>query len=409
MIEFEQLLKNAMGLDAGTIGSSAVERAVKERQFATHVHDRGEYLQRVRSSANELQELIEAVVVPETWFFRDRRAFEALARIVREDAAGSRAQLRILSVPCSTGEEPYSIAMTLLDVGLSPANIHVDAVDISARALARAARATYGKNAFRGSDFAFRDRHFHGSGERCRLNDDVRALVNFQQGNLLAADFLAGTETYDVIFCRNVLIYFDRETQDRAVNVLELLLKPNGVVFIGPAETGLLFNRSFTALGMPSAFAFRKGIVPVNTPELTTPPRPRKAVRPVPVAKAVPVKKAVPVPRKTLPAPAASPCKLDDATRLADEGQFAQAARVCENYLREHGPSAAALHLMGLIQSATGNLASAAAYFRKVLYLDPQAQETAAHLRFVLEKLGDTKAANALRNRVLRLASGEVK
>ena len=166
--------------------------------------------------------------MPETWFFRDREAFAALALTVYEDWLGAHPEdhLRLLSLPSSTGEEPYSMAMALLDAGFPANRFRVDAVDISARALARAGHAVYGKNSFRGNELGFRDRHFEATAHGYRLSDAVRRQVQFQQGNLLAAGFLPGVESYDVIFCRNVLIYFDRAAQDRALTVLVRLLTP---------------------------------------------------------------------------------------------------------------------------------------------------------------------------------------
>ena len=111
--------------------------------------------------AVELQELIDTVAVPETWFFRDRGAFIALARIALDAMVrrGPTDVLRILSVPCSTGEEPYSIAMSLLDAGLSPQRFQVEAIDISHRAIERARAGVYRRNSFRGQDLLFRGRH----------------------------------------------------------------------------------------------------------------------------------------------------------------------------------------------------------------------------------------------------------
>jgi chemotaxis protein methyltransferase WspC len=116
---FEQLLKQTMSLDAASIGSAAVERAVQERLSACQLADAQTYWERLSGSGTELQELIEAVVVPETWFFRDPASFVALARLARDDGSRRKTQgvLRLLSVPCSTGEEPYSMAMALLDAG----------------------------------------------------------------------------------------------------------------------------------------------------------------------------------------------------------------------------------------------------------------------------------------------------
>ena len=238
---FEQLLKQTMGLDAASIGSASVERAVQERVSACRLADERSYGDRLSGSGTELQELIEAVVVPETWFFRDPASFVALARLLRDERSPRQAQgvLRLLSVPCSTGEEPYSMAMALLDAGFPESALRIDAVDISNRALARAQGAVYGRNSFRGSDLAFRDRHFVATAGGHSPADAVQRLVKFRHGNLLDG-LVAEAELYDVIFCRNVLIYFDRVTQDRAIAVLGRLLTPCGWLFVGPSETALL-------------------------------------------------------------------------------------------------------------------------------------------------------------------------
>ena len=120
----EALLKERIGLDASTVGTGMIERAVRERLATSAAPDHHAYWNLLHSHPDELQALIEAVVVPETWFFRHREALMALGRFaamrVFGDARGHAGEgpLRILSVPCSTGEEPYSIVMALLDAGV---------------------------------------------------------------------------------------------------------------------------------------------------------------------------------------------------------------------------------------------------------------------------------------------------
>src|SRR5690242_3441140 len=118
----EALLEVKIGLNVHSVGSSCVERSIRQRMRAQHLKAMEDYFQLLESSQIEIQELIEAVVVPETWFLRHPEAFEALKRFVREEwmARASGTPLRVLSIPCATGEEPYSIAMTLLDCGLPP-------------------------------------------------------------------------------------------------------------------------------------------------------------------------------------------------------------------------------------------------------------------------------------------------
>ena len=243
LAEFENLLKQAMGLDAASIGSTSIERAVQKRLAQCKLEGLREYWKLVSTSESERQELIEAVVVRETWFFRDREAFTGLVRIVQEDWPASRAQspLSLLSLPSSSGEEAYSIVMALLDAGLTAERFRVDGIDISRRALALSERAIYGENSFRGNDLDFRGRYFEATAQGYRLSDHVRRQVRFQAGNLFATDFMPDVESYDVVFCRNLLIYFDRATQEELVARLTRHLVPGGYLFVGHSEslTGL--------------------------------------------------------------------------------------------------------------------------------------------------------------------------
>jgi chemotaxis protein methyltransferase WspC len=402
------LLKEKMGLDAASIGDASVERAARARLAATGLQDLSAYWEMVSASDTELQELIEAVVVPETWFFRDAEAFAALVRAVREDwlqqhAAG--ATLRILSIPCSTGEEPYTIAMALLDAGIPPQRFSIDAVDISLRAIARAERGIYGKNSFRGKDLGFRERYFTADGAAYRVNDAVRQQVRFRHGNLLASGWLPGSHAYEAIFCRNVLIYFDRPTQDRAVAVLSRLMTPSGRLFVGPSESGLLLDHGFASAQMPRAFAFRKGAKPppVVTAPLPTAHRPSRGTPPAaPHSRPAPR----PAPRPAAAAPQepanASAHWIEEAQRLANAGELIKAMQFCEQHLRHHPASADAFYLIGLLHDAASHVRKAAEYYRKALYLDPKHHEALVHLAVVLEKDGDAQGAKRLFERAQR-------
>jgi chemotaxis protein methyltransferase WspC len=411
----EDLLKASMGLSAMSIGSTAVARAVQQRQSVCHLGDLPAYEEHLRLSQTELQALIEAVVVPETWFFRDRHAFSSLCRLMNEEwlPAHTDRVLSVLSLPCSTGEEPYSIAMALLDANIPAVRFRIDAVDISGHNIAQGVRGVYGRNSFRGAELGFRDRHFDATTDGYRVRETVRQRVHFQQGNLFAADFLPGEGIYDVIFCRNVLIYFDRPTQDRALGVLNRLLNAGGVLYVAPAETALPASHRMISTNEPMAFAFRKaGLVPPAAKRTAAHPItllvPVRGVRPAdPVRQAasrVSVRRAVPGPSP----PAASSVDpteddLDQATRFADEGHFVEAANCCEGHLRRSGPSVRAFHLMGLVREATGNHEEAQAYYRKALYLDPNHYETQIQLALLMEKQGDTAGAQVLQNRARRL------
>ncbi|MFH7321623.1 CheR family methyltransferase, partial [Desulfurivibrio sp. D14AmB] len=151
--DLEAILQQAIGLKITSLSQSSIERVMKRRLAALGLESLDDYLGRLKSSPQELKTLIEEVVIPETWFFRDGESYTFLAGFLRQQLkpTGNR-PLRILSIPCSTGEEPYSIAITALQAGWPPYLLRVDAVDISVRAIELARRGEYRPNSFRGDD-----------------------------------------------------------------------------------------------------------------------------------------------------------------------------------------------------------------------------------------------------------------
>jgi chemotaxis protein methyltransferase WspC len=391
--EIAQILRETIGLDAESIGLVAFERAVADRQAACGLTDAQAYCARVRASREELQALIEGVVVPETWFFRDPGAFDALSSVVRHGALPMATEpLRLLSVPSATGEEPYSMAMALLDAGVPSARFQVDAMDVSLLALERAAAAVYGRNSFRGAGVPGRDHHFETApaGGR-RVGQRVRRQVRFRHGNLLACPFAPGRDRFDIVFCRNLLIYFDRPTQDRAIEYLSTLLKPEGLLFVGSSEGGLALSHGYVSAKLPMAFAFRR-------------PQVSRAAR-SPAVRAVP--SAVPARPRTAPVPqAALEVSLDTARALVAQSRLDEAAALCDEHLRVHGPSAAAYCLLGGVHDAGGKGDEAEACYRKALYLDPRDEEAVTQLAQLVERRGAAEEAQVLWNRARRLAAG---
>ncbi|MGF6570010.1 chemotaxis protein methyltransferase WspC [Paraburkholderia sp. GAS333] len=462
---FAELLHRTMGLDAASLGHSAIERAVDQRAAAWRAdgHADGtlaDYWEATQISPSMVQALIETVVVPETWFFRDADAFKALVKLARERlherAAGL--PLRILSLPCSTGEEPYTIAMTLLDAGIDGTQFRIDAMDISERSLALAQRAIYGRNSFRGNAFAFRDAHFTRIEDGWRLAPRIVDTVRFSRANLMQLDATA-LGVYDFVFCRNVLIYFDRETQHTALQALNSVLAENGTLFVGPAETGLLVRHGMQSAKIPLAFAFHRAVsadtplsgwhaaplagaaalamthstVPALAPAQVFSAEPFAWPDPVartvfegvtqfaqPASGATPRSSSLngsaplnsgkalsahaygsPAPAVTAPTNAARDT-LDAAHALADAGRLAEAASAINVYLEQHPPHADAFYLLGVLADANGDTNLARGQYRKALYLDPQHTEALAHLATLLELEGDRAGARLLMQRASR-------
>ncbi|MCI9878285.1 CheR family methyltransferase [Pseudomonas atacamensis] len=406
---FFDFLKERIGLDVASVGAAIIERAVRQRTTLSQAAHADEYWQLLQGSRDEQQALIEAVIVPETWFFRYPESFATLGKLARQRLAelNNMRALRILSLPCSTGEEPYSIAMALLDAGLKPHQFKVDGMDISPLSVDKARRAVYGKNSFRGQDLQFRDRHFMPEQDGHRVNEYVREQVRWQVGNVLDPTLLASEPAFDFVFCRNLLIYFDQSTQKQVFEVLKRLTHVDGVLFIGPAEGSLLGRLGMRSIGIPQSFAFSRHsephpeplptpkpvAVPVSQPLRSAPPAP---VRNRPFAAVT----ALPVTKKTANPDAAT--LLAQIAALANEGKSAEARAACEHYLRSHEPVAQVFYWLGLLSDVAGLSLEAQGFYRKALYLEPQHPEALMHLAALLQAQGDTAGARRLQERAAR-------
>ncbi|AOB32092.1 hypothetical protein AKI39_17310 [Bordetella sp. H567] len=439
------LLKRWMGLDAESIGMAAVRRAVRQRAQATTGGNEAAYWQLLAGSPQEQQELIETVVVPETSFFRHAESMDTLAALARQRASHG-AALRILSLPCSSGEEPYTIAMALLDAGVDPERFAVLGMDISDRLVARAEQGLYGRNAFRGETLDYRARHFTETPQGYSVSPRVRAHVRFQSGNLLDPALPLPADAYDFVFCRNLLIYFDNATQEAAVGVLRRLCRRDGVIFVGPAEASLLTRLGMKQIDAARAFAFRnaqedtasvhaqreRGAGPRSRSPAwpsegdarsRTEPAPGRTARLASVSAAArsgwaaasrsgpaissAPKAASPPPIEESPSAghggdSAVPSSLAAIQALADAGRLDEARAAAAAHVETHGASADAYYLIGLLDDAASQPAAAEAAYRKTLYLDPGHRQALLHLASLLETRGQIAAARQLRARAAR-------
>ena len=424
MRRVEELLTQVLGLDVASIGSSLIHRAVDDRIVVRGLSHVDEYLALVLTDAGELQELIEKVVVPETWFLRSPGAFDALRDVVANEwMPVDRTRRRVLSVPCSTGEEPYSLAIVLSEMGLTREQVQIDAVDISQRVLAIARRGLYGANSFRGVAGRVREQYCTplpgGGGE---LSPTIRDWVHFEQGNLVVPEFTPRAARYDVIFCRNVLIYFEHDMQRLAVERLYALLAPGGYLFVGPAEVPLAIECGFVHAGYEMSFMCRKphadvapapavqttpAVAPTRQPLVREAPSLRRALLQLDPSPSRPssgvTSPRVPASETLLPTESPQELGLAHARRLADAGRLAEAAAACEVVIQMGRMSVDALYLLGLVRDAMGRPDAAAECYRKVLFLDPNHADASLHLAVHAAREGDSDRAQRLHDRAQRI------
>ena len=413
--EIEARLNRVIGLDVHSLGSSLIALAVRTRMKQRGIVPVADYAALLEGSASEWQAFVEEIVVPETWFFRDRQPFFALSDWALREWLPNQPYnvLRILSSPCSTGEEPYSIVMALLDAGLAPERFAVEAVDISDVALAKARRGLYNRNSFRGPAQEYREKYFSKTPEGWQLDESVRSQVQFRQVNVFDPAFARKESRFDVIFCRNMMIYFDEAARSRLMGQLGEMLSPGGRLFLGHAEGGIARNFGFEPLPLSMAFAFCKVQAPspaVARPKpIPGPALPPKKHNPV-VLPALPVPplrraKVSPPEEKETPPPSSPETLLTQAQQLADAGCLDAARTQCEAALQLQGSSARAHYLLGLICDAAGKPGEAEAFYRKTLYLEPDHHEALSHLALLAEQSGNAQAAAQLHHRAQRSQS----
>ena len=257
----EELLGQEIGLDPASIGQRTLARAIKRRIKVTGDADEAAYTRRLRAERAEVQQLIEEVVVRNSWFYREPRSFDLLRQCVTERIPappGAGPALRVLSLGCAGGEEPYSIAMMLADLQRPPTSYSIDAVDVSRRALDSAAQARYRPASFFGGDLSFREQHFDEEQSEWVLHRRVADRVTWIQGNALEPTLDRRLSIYNVVFCRNLLIYFKPAAQQRAVALIRKVLAPGGFLFVGCVDRSKVAGAGLEPVAFPGAFAFRR-------------------------------------------------------------------------------------------------------------------------------------------------------
>lgn len=416
-----EFLRQKIGLNPESIGVESIGKVVQEHMQmcgATNVHD---YIKAINESPAQQKILIESVVISETSFFRNKIPFVTLQKYLRQFVLHTHRNrpLRILCVPCATGEEPYSIAMVLFDMKLPAKQFSILAGDISEQVLQAAKSGMYSAYSFRGEDIAFRKKYFAEKDGGYLIKQEVRAAVRFEQANILADDFLSGHKPYDIIFCRNLLIYFDDGTKEKAIRALSAHLAEDGVLFVGHAEGAKIPQFGFASLDYPMSFAFarKKHAKAVNdalnnispAQQAVVAPKPMlpsvsKIIHPVPSIKAKHAverqsKEEKPVALQENP----KDKSIAEAEKLMGEGAYGEVVIICENMLAKGIESAELYYLLGQAAGETGNNLLAEEHLKKAIYLNADFDDALMYLSVIFDRIGNHEKAAAFRRRAERV------
>jgi len=225
---------------------------------------------RLGNYARWAQELINEMTVNETYFLREDSQFTDLITVLLPQIAAqrraerSRAPIRILSLPCSTGEEPYSIGIKLMEEwpGITDFDVEIVAADIDTRVLETARRGEYGERSMHRLSHQLRSRWFDRIGPsaagRYRIKADLREAIEFSPVNVCDPDSMRAFRRFDIAFCRNVLIYFDQPSCRRAAENLFSALAPGGYLFIGHSESMSRISPIFQPVRLPGGIVYQR-------------------------------------------------------------------------------------------------------------------------------------------------------
>jgi chemotaxis protein methyltransferase CheR len=244
------------------------ERCVKRMQAvgATGLHDYYECLTTRPIRQVELVNLLNEITVGETCFFRNQPQLDAvrhvvLPRILEARSGMALRHLRIWSAGCSTGEEPYTLSMLMMEEQngrLKGWTFEVIATDLNERSIEHAKKGTYGAYSTRNLNSYFKQKYFSADGENLSINREVKAHVGINRVNLLDDARMAFLKGFDIIMCCNVLIYFDLLSKRRVIQHFYNNLLPHGYFFLGHSESLYGVSEDFRLVHLPSATAYVK-------------------------------------------------------------------------------------------------------------------------------------------------------
>jgi chemotaxis protein methyltransferase CheR len=355
------------------------------------------------AGAKEFDYLLNLITIPETYFFRDRSQFRALERFVIPEIIKKKsypgASLRIWSAGCSTGEEPYTIAM-ILAAGMVDRPIQVLATDVSHDALKAAREGVYTARSVRDMPQEYLNRFFTRIGDQYFLEDSIKQMVEFRYFNLVTEPYpLMEMSGWDIIFCRNVTIYFQAEATRKVIHNFYLSLREGGYLFAGYSESLRYISDEFNTVQQEGAFFYQKGVPKKTVRKKTRKIRGRRGTTVRSANKKDP--KAVaglksdeiaqicarakellemgqPEGASEILSPYLRESNTPESVLLLqaeialNQGDLKKALQLCERIVQREPLSTAGHYLMGVIYLTWEDEARAIEEFKKVLYLEPE-------------------------------------
>ncbi len=397
-----EFLARTAGLVFDRSRRPALAGIVVDRIAATGAADLGAYLARISSpsGAEERQRLLDEVTIPETHFFRNPPQMHALRHrllpeLMRRAVARGRA-LTIWSAGCSSGEEPYSLAMLALEVAETlpeAPEIHIVATDLSSAAVSATVRGRYAGRSLALVEPERLERFFTPSvGGASAVAAEVRELVDVRLHNLVADPPPFEHGEVDLVVCRNVTIYFARDTTRELIGRFHGVLGAGGYLVLGHAETLWQVTDAFTLVTLGDAFAYRKDVPVVRVPEPEPEPEPRPR-RPLPTPRVSPPRPHTRDELDHVPDPDQATHLLRLAREAMEQTRYGEAARLAAAAATASPFEVDAYLVEGRARATVGDDAGSLVALRKAVYLSPELGHARFALAGALSRCGEHAAA----------------
>ena len=395
-----------------------------------HIRDYSKLLRIPAMKGPEFNTLMDILTIQESFFFRHNAQFHALRHFclpalmmpaLMNKKKADHGKINIWSAGCANGEEAYSIAMLIRDLGVDDFQMkfHIRGTDISRQALRKAKEGVYTERAIRGLSPHYRKRYFTKQGDRYLLCGEIRNMVDFEYFNLSEEPFkMDAMPRWDIIFCRNVIIYFTQDHSRKLMKNFYGSMAEGGFLFAGFSETMRYLNDDFVPIRLDDAFIYRKPL-PGQAPKPETTahsksiknhisPHKKKSGKHF---KKSPSKKPTlssRTPRTRDPRTVARPTEIEPppkpplpslderlsvARNLADKGETISAVTILDDIIRQDPLHAKAYFMLAMIHNDSGNPDQSSRYLKKVIYLEPGNPLARLHLADIFKTASKKKDA----------------
>jgi chemotaxis protein methyltransferase CheR len=410
--QFKQLFLKEYGLSLDDHIYESFKAVLFERMDKLRIKSPYEYYNYLECSPDRLEEkneLIDQITVGETYFFRNAPQVNAFAKnilpnLIQKRLLNNDRTIRIWSAGCSEGDEPYTIAIIINELLPDYENwdVSILATDINRISLSKARKGIYTKKSVKKIPEEYLKKYFKESGGSFHLKHKIKNMVTFERHNLAEKNILPQMQDLDILFCRNVTIYFELEYTKKLMDLFYELLKKDGTIFLGHSETLYNISKKFSAVEYENAFVYKKGNktrpdkqnISLNkthkrrskksidealkrirtervTDKLKPIPKNNKIKEKVDSSSLKPEKVPVIINKNDLKTESFFSDKFENAVKLANKGKCRDAIEILYNLLKVNNLHIETYYLLGILSLNLNEYSEAEKHFRSVLYNDP--------------------------------------